>query len=100
VIAEQQLSRDGSRFVVFAGKAATSTQIVPRPLRLTRLFDDATYRIRLINRDSGAPAALSRGTPVLKEKSIDVSGAWLMNQGVTLPWSFPETMWVLEGERI
>ena len=100
VIAEQQLSRDGSRFVIFAGKAATSDQIAPRPLRLTRLFDDATYRIRLINRDSGAPAALSRGTPVLKEKSIDVSGAWLMNQGITLPWSFPETMWVVEGERL
>ena len=49
VIAEQQLARDGTRFVVFAGKAETSTQIAPRPLRLTRLFDDATYRIRLIS---------------------------------------------------
>ncbi len=100
VIAEQQLSRDGSKFVIFAGKAETSDQIAPRPLRLTRLFHDATYRVRLINRESGAPATLSRGMPVLKEKAIEVSGAWLMTQGVTLPWSFPESMWVLEGERL
>jgi alpha-galactosidase len=37
VIAEQQLAEDGSRFVAFIGKAATSAQIAPRPFRLTRL---------------------------------------------------------------
>ena len=59
VIAEQQLAQGGSRFVAFAGKAATSAQISPRPLRLTGLDPAATYRIDLINR-STAPG-LSRG---------------------------------------
>ena len=97
VIAEQQLAEDGSRFVVFAGKAMTSTQIMPRPLRLTGLDPAATYRISLTNRTS-APR-LSRGSQILKDREIDVSGQWLMQQGLTLPWSFPETMWVVEGAK-
>jgi len=96
VIAEQQLSTTGDRFVVFAGKADTSSQIAPRPLRLTRLTPDATYRITLINR-TDAPG-LSRGSPALKTGPVDVSGAYLMNHGITLPWHFPQTMWVVEGQ--
>ncbi|MEM9438293.1 MAG: GH36 C-terminal domain-containing protein, partial [Pseudomonadota bacterium] len=99
VIAEQQSATDGSRFVVFAGKADTSSQITPRPLRLTRLDPDATYRTQLINR-AAAHGGLSRGEPVLKDAPIETSGAWLMSHGITLPWSFPCTMWVLEGERL
>ncbi|MDA4847674.1 alpha-galactosidase [Hoeflea poritis] len=97
VIAEQQLSADHARFVVFAGKAATSSQIAPRPLRLTRLDPHARYRINLINRDRAV--GLSRGTQTLKTESVDLSGSYLMNHGLTLPWSFPESMWVIEGRR-
>ena len=98
VIAEQQLAKGGDNFVVFAGKAATSDQISPRPLRLTRLTPDAKYRIELINRADAPP--LSRGNPLLKSEPIEVSGGYLMYHGLTLPWSFPETMWVLEGTKI
>lgn len=98
VLAEQHMAEDGQRFVVFAGKAGTSSQISPRPLRLTRLQSDGQYSVSLINRASAS--SLSRGTPVLKSDQIEVSGQYLMSQGVTLPWSFPETMWVLEGTRI
>ena len=96
VIAEQQLSRDGDRFVVFAGKAMTSAQIVPRPLQLTGLNLNAMYIIELINKEDCL--GLSRGNPILKYKPIKLSGSYLMNQGITLPWSFPESMWVLEGK--
>ncbi|UWQ95337.1 alpha-galactosidase [Rhodobacteraceae bacterium M385] len=98
VIAEQQMTREGERFVVFAGKAATSDQITPRPLRLTALDENARYKVTLMNR--GTAPALSRGMPALKEGPIEVSGAWLMHQGLTLPWNYPDTMWVLEGERL
>ena len=97
VLAEQQLSRDKGRFVVFAGKAATSTQIAPRPLCLTQLDPDATYQLHLLNRDT-APH-LSRGAPLLKSRDMAVSGTYLMQHGITLPWSFPERMWVIEGEK-
>jgi len=100
VLAEQQLAEDGTRFVVFAGNADTSSQIAPRPLRLTRLDPTAKYRVQLTNRLNHAPAAVSRGQVALKDGPIDVSGAWLMTHGVVLPWHFPDTMWVLEGERL
>jgi len=96
VMAEQHLEDGGAQFVVFAGKAATSAQIAPRPLRLTRLTPDAKYRIELINRaDVGH---LSRGANALKTGPLVVSGAYLMYHGLTLPWSFPERMWVIKGD--
>jgi alpha-galactosidase len=98
VLAEQQLATDGGRFVVFAGKAATSTQIAPRPLRLTRLDPQAKYRVELVNR--GNAVGLSRGKQILKEKPVILSGSYLMRQGLTLPWAFPDTMWVIEGSRL
>lgn len=98
VIAEQQLADSGDRFVVFAGKADSSAQIAPRPLCLTGLEPDQTYRVDLINR-ADAPA-LSRGAPLLKSEQLIASGTYLMTQGFTLPWSVPETMWVLEGTRL
>ncbi|MEP1962041.1 alpha-galactosidase [Tateyamaria sp.] len=96
MIAEQQLAADGAQFAVFAGKAATSDQIVPRPLRLTRLRPDAQYRIELVNRAD--VHNLSRGTVALTSGPMTVSGAYLMSHGLTLPWSFPERMWVIKGE--
>ena len=98
VIAEEQLAEGGGRFVVFAGKADSSRQIAPRPLPLARLSPDALYRVELVNRDD-APG-LSRGTPQLKEGPVTLSGRYLMSHGLTLPWSFPETMWVIEGVRL
>lgn len=98
VIAEQHLEQGGGQFVVFAGKATTSDQIAPRPLRLTRLSADRQYRIDLLNR-ADAPA-LSRGDQILKRDSVILSGAYLMAHGLTLPWAFPQTMWVLKGDLI
>ncbi len=99
VIAEQQMSRDGARFVVFAGVARASAQIAPRPLRLTGLDPEARYRVALLNRGDAAPG-LSRGRVALKDGALETSGRYLLANGVTLPWSFPERMWVLEGERL
>ncbi|SLN55106.1 Alpha-galactosidase [Pseudooctadecabacter jejudonensis] len=98
VICEQQMTREGDRFVVFAGKAATSAQISPRPLRLTNLDPTAMYEINLANRLTASH--LSRGVPALKDGPVAVSGAYLMHHGLTLPWSFPDTMWVVEGTRL
>ena len=98
VLAEQHLSEDGGRFVVFAGKAATSAQIAPRPLRCTQLDPKAMYHVALTNR-ADAPH-LSRGRLPLKDGPCKLSGAYLMHHGLNLPWSFPETMWVIEGHTV
>lgn len=98
VIAEEQLAQDGTRFVVFAGKADSAAQILPRPLRLTQLDPAARYRITLRNRADAV--RLSRGTPALKAADLVLTGQYLMSQGINLPWSFPLTMWVIEGEKL
>lgn len=98
VIAEQHLAEGGDNFAVFAGKSATSNQIAPRPLPLTRLTSDAKYRIELINR--GDAVGLSRGDQALKSGPLVLSGGYLMSHGLTLPWSFPDSMWVIEGKLI
>ena len=98
VTAEMQRAADGARFVAFAGRSALPPQIAPRPLRLTGLDPAARYRVDLVNRADLHP--LSRGTPALKEGPVVLSGQYLMAQGLTLPWSAPAQIWVIEGERL
>jgi alpha-galactosidase len=98
IISELQLSRDGGQFVAFAALTRPSDQILPRPLRLTGLDPQARYRISLVNRDEAPP--LSRGAPLLKAQDLEASGRYLMSHGLTLPWRFPETLWVVEGKRV
>ncbi|MFK7761790.1 MAG: alpha-galactosidase [Roseobacter sp.] len=95
VIAEQQIDRAATRFVVFAGQSTPSAQIAPRPLRLTQLDPDAFYHVQLRNR--GSAVGLSRADLALKEGPVTLSGRALMTAGIRLPWRFPETIWVVEG---
>ena len=95
VLAEMHIAEDESQFVVFANKIDTSFQIAPRPLRLSELVDQSTYEIDLVNREE--LHSLSRGELRLKVGGITVSGQYLMNHGITLPWSFPNQCWVIKG---
>ena len=100
VIAEVQVAEDGDRFVLFAGKGASSPQIAPKPLPLAGLDADALYEIAVAEPAPWAPANLSRGPVALRDGPIRATGRYLMAAGITLPWSFPETIWVLEGRRL
>ena len=100
VIAEVQVSPGRDRFILFAGKAASSPQIAPKPLPLAGLDPDAIYEVAVAEPAPWAPPALSRGPVALRDGPIRATGRWLMGAGVTLPWSFPETIWVLEGRRL
>ncbi len=96
--AELIRAADGARFIVTAGQVGTSTQILPRPLRLTGLDPQALYRVALRNADE-APRQ-SRGEPALKSGTLTLTGVFLMQKGLTLPVQWPGTIWVVEGERI
>ncbi len=98
VLAEQQISAEGDRFVVFRTQISNSTQISPRLLRLTGLEPDAVYEINLLNKADGSH--LSRGALELKNGPVRLTGQSLTARGVALPWAFPETIWVLEGRKI
>ena len=98
LVAEMQVSADGKRFTLFAGQAAASLQILPRPLRLSGLAPAARYRVTLLNPEDAA--ARSRGPVALKRKSLVLSGQALMQAGLMLPCADPCTMLVVEGERL
>ena len=98
VIAEMQIARDGGRFVVFAGQAATTVQVLPRPLQLTGLDPDATYEIVLTNPGDAPPQ--SRGPNALKAGPLRLTGRSLMSQGILLPMAWPATMWVVDGRKV
>ncbi|EFO34119.1 alpha-galactosidase [Roseibium sp. TrichSKD4] len=98
ITAELHRSEDQSGFVIFSAQTETSRQALPLPLRLTGLKPDTTYHIELTNRSD--ISNLSRGQPALKAGPITASGQVLMARGLTLPWQFPGTIWVLEGHRI
>jgi alpha-galactosidase len=98
VIAEIQVAAEGDRFVVFAGQAATSAQILPRPLRLTGLDPAALYRVTLLNPEDAPPQ--SRGPCALKTGPLTLSGRALTGQGIALPVAWPATMWMVEGHRL
>ena len=98
ILAEQQQARDGARFVVFAGRRESSAQIANRPLRLTALDPAARYRVTLLNAADATSA--SRGPVALKDGPVTLSGAALMGAGLQLPISYPDSIWVLQGERL
>ena len=98
VTAELQLASGGERFVVFAGQASTSRQILPRPLRLAGLDPEALYAVTLLNPED-APRQ-SRGPNALKSTPLTLTGRMLMTRGILLPVAWPATMWVVEGRKL
>ncbi len=98
VTAEVQIAADRCRFVVFAGQAAASEQVLPRPLRLTGLDPAAHYEVRLVNSED-APKQ-SRGPNALKSGPLTLTGRSLMSKGLLLPVAWPATMWVIEGQKL
>lgn len=98
ITAEMQLAADGGKFVLFAGQAQASGQILPRPLRLAGLDPQARYRVTLINPQDRPPQ--SRGPNALKSAPLTLTGQALMGQGLLLPVAWPATMWVITGERL
>lgn len=98
VTSELQIAADGSRFVLFAGRHASSVQSLPLAQKLAVLEPNARYRLKLVNPQDKPPQ--SRGDVALLAGEVTLSGATLMRQGINLPLSWPATMWVVEGERL
>ena len=71
--------------------------IAPGRFQHRALDPAAVYRVDLANRDE--ITGLSRGATALRSGALEVSGAYLMSQGLTLPWLVPDSLWVVEGVR-
>ena len=101
VIPEMHVSQDGRDFIVYAAQMQPSPQQVARPLKLSGLDPDARYRVTLDN-PGEIIEVMNRGdkNPLINGDTVTLSGAVLMNRGLQLPNSFPDTIWTVLGERI
>jgi len=95
VVAEMHLAEDGARFLLAAGVAGMSRQILPRPLCLTGLEPEARYEMTLLNPED-APRQ-SRGMAALQHGPLVLSGRALMDGGLRLPVAWPSTLWMVTG---
>lgn len=98
VLAELHLAEDGGRFLLAAGVAEMSRQILPRPLALTGLDPGARYEVRLLNPEDAPPR--SRGKAALQHGPLVLTGRALMAGGLRLPVAWPSTLWMVEGRRL
>jgi len=98
-LAELAIAPDGSRFALWVAQIAAPAHILPARLRLAGLEPAASYRVWLANPEAVSP--LSRGTHALKDGgSLVLSGAALAGAGLAPPLQGPESVLVLEGERL
>jgi alpha-galactosidase len=97
-VSELHLSEDGNAFVVWMNQLEASTQVLPRPLRLTGLEPLARYEVRLVNPEDAPPQ--SRGPCALKDGPLTLSGHHLMTIGINLPVAWPATCFMLQGRRL
>ncbi|AKI01691.1 alpha-galactosidase [Hoeflea sp. IMCC20628] len=101
VFAEMTVDAGADRFILFAGQAGASAQIFQRPLIAAGLDPDAVYEIKLVNPEDVSRRANRRIVNALPDGgTVQLSGAFLMNQGLRLPNAQPASMTVIEGHRI
>lgn len=98
-LGEVQVSADGTRFVAFIAHMTTAKWTQPQPIRLTGLNPNRTYSLTArANQDT--PSWALKTTALQNDptrSTVTTSGQSLMSLGLTLPQSFPATVWVIEG---
>lgn len=98
-LAELAIAPDGDRFALWLAQIEAPARILPSRLRLVGLEPAARYRLWLANPEDVSP--VSRGDHPLKEGcAVVLSGAALMGAGLAPPLQGPESVLVVEGERL
>lgn len=86
-----------TQFVAFIAILESPKTTLPDPIFLTGLDPNASYQVSA--RSSQNTPSWSFGTTALPTKTLDMTGAALMQMGLNLPQSFPATLWIIEGTR-
>ncbi|REC93862.1 alpha-galactosidase [Kushneria indalinina] len=99
--AHMSVAADGQRFLLFSATLETPRSESTTPLCLAGLADHARYRVTLWNReDMTAPPTRFHASPLVTPEGLVLSGRALMHSGLRLPIGFPDSLWVVIGERI
>ena len=101
VLSEINISKQQDRFILFSTQLDTSEHNSKRPLKLTGLIESAKYELKLLTTENFQTCINHNdySFPLL-EKKIILTGEILMKQGIYLPVSFPNSVWVIEGKAI
>ena len=97
ITAEIQINSSADHFVVFAGQNASSDFSSPLPLVLAGLKPMSMYNISLYNKNQISSLGKTKGG--LLQKTLKLSGHFLMSHGLQLPKAFPANMMVIEGDK-
>jgi len=97
ITAEIQINSSANKFVVFAGQNASSDFSSPVPLVLAGLDPMSMYNISLLNKNQ--ISSLGKTKDGLLQKTLKLSGHFLMSHGLQLPKAFPANMMVIEGDK-
>jgi alpha-galactosidase len=100
-LAQMTVAGDGASFLLMSGSLESLRDESVQPLRLAGLDPSRRYRLKLLNADQMRDHATRHfPSPLLDGAGLVLSGAALMQAGIVLPFSFPQTMWVVEGKSV
>ncbi|MGJ3263994.1 MAG: alpha-galactosidase [Salinarimonas sp.] len=97
-LAEVAIAPDGSRFALWLAQLAAPGRILPIRLRIPGLDPRARYRVSLADPEAVSPH--SRGEHPLVGGAVTLSGAALAGAGLAPPLQEPQSVLVIEGERL
>jgi alpha-galactosidase len=95
------VSDDKSNFLLLSGSLESLRDETVQPLRLAGLDPAQRYRMKLLNIDQlNDHATRHFPSPLVDGAGLVLSGSAIMQAGIVLPFSFPHTMWVVEGKSV
>jgi alpha-galactosidase len=100
-IANMTVSKDKKHFILFSASLETHRDETIQPLRLAGLDSTTLYELKLENPELMSDRATRYFTsPLVEDGPLLLTGAGLCNAGLVLPFSFPQTMWVVTARAV
>ncbi|WP_391089223.1 alpha-galactosidase [Vibrio sp. NH-UV-68] len=91
---------DGSQMLLTVCQLAMPDYALPEPLQLDYLQADCHYRVTLLDYPPSSTQLMKEGQGWWQEGSINASGEWLMQLGLSLPLLDPESCLLIKVEKI
>jgi alpha-galactosidase len=100
-VANMTVSQDKKHFILFSASLETIRDETIQPLRLAGLDSTTLYELKLENPEQMSDHATRHFTsPLVEDGPLVLTGASLMKAGLVLPFSFPQTMWVVTAHAV
>ncbi|MEM7300003.1 MAG: alpha-galactosidase [Pseudomonadota bacterium] len=99
-LAQLYISQDQGRFLLMCATMESPVYETTARLRLDRINADQEYQLKLLNADAAdGSASVPFTSPLKDEDGLVLSGHALMQAGIVLPIGFPDSMWIVAGQK-